>query len=69
MGTKVSPSLTASVLNLSGVGPRVKEKLNRIGIHTIQDLLFHLPLRYQDKTRISLIGTLQPGQEALIEGT
>jgi len=69
LGTKVSPSLTASVLNLSGVGPRVEEKLNRIGIHTIEDCLFHLPLRYQDKTRISLIGTLQPGQEALIEGT
>jgi len=67
--TKVSSSLTASVLNLSGVGPKVEEKLNRIGIYTVQDLLFHLPLRYQDKTRISLIGTLQPGQEALIEGT
>ncbi len=69
MVTKVSSSLTASVLNLSGVGPKVEEKLNRIGIYTVQDLLFHLPLRYQDKTRISLIGTLQPGQEALIEGT
>ena len=69
MGTKASPSLTDSVLKLSGVGPRVEEKLNRIGILTIQDLLFHLPLRYQDKTQLSLIGTLQPGQEALIEGT
>ncbi len=69
MGTKASPSLTGSVLGLSGVGPRVEEKLNRIGIHTIQDCLFHLPLRYQDKTRLALIGTLQPGQEALIEGT
>lgn len=51
------------------MGPRVEEKLNHIGITTIQDVLFHLPLRYQDKTRLSLIGTLQPGQEALIEGT
>ncbi len=69
MGTKASPSLTGSVLGLSGVGPRVEERLNRIGIYTVQDLLFHLPLRYQDKTRLTLIGTLQPGQEALIEGT
>jgi len=69
LGTKASPSLTGSVLDLSGVGPRVEEKLNRIGIYTVQDLLFHLPLRYQDKTRLALIGTLQPGQEALIEGT
>jgi len=69
LGTKASPSLTDSVLKLTGVGPRVEEKLNRIGILTVQDLLFHLPLRYQDKTQLSLIGTLQPGQEALIEGT
>jgi len=69
LGTKASPSLTGSVLGLSGVGPRVEERLNRIGIYTVQDLLFHLPLRYQDKTRLTLIGTLQPGQEALIEGT
>ena len=69
MGTKASPSLTGSVLGLSGVGPRVEEKLNRIGIYRVQDLLFHLPLRYQDKTHLALIGTLQPGQEALIEGT
>ena len=69
MGTTASPSLTGSVLGLSGVGPRVEERLNRIGIYTVQDLLFHLPLRYQDKTRLTLIGTLQPGQEALIEGT
>ncbi len=69
MSSRTPLSLTDSVLNLSGVGPRVEEKLNRIGIHTIQDMLFHLPLRYQDKTRLSLIGTLQAGQEALIEGT
>ena len=69
MGTKASLTLTDSVLELSGVGPKVEEKLNRVGILTIQDCLFHLPLRYQDKTRLSLIGTLQAGQEALVEGT
>jgi ATP-dependent DNA helicase RecG len=69
LATKASASLTDSVLKLSGVGPRVEEKLNRIGIFTIQDLLFHLPFRYQDKTQLSLIGSVQPGQEALIEGT
>ncbi len=69
MGTKASLTLTDSVLELSGVGPKVEEKLNRVGIQTIQDCLFHLPLRYQDKTRLSLIGTLQAGQEALVEGT
>jgi len=69
LGTKISLALTDSVLELSGVGPKVEEKLNRVGILTIQDCLFHLPLRYQDKTRLSLIGSLQAGQEALVEGT
>ncbi|MCK5667445.1 MAG: ATP-dependent DNA helicase RecG, partial [Gammaproteobacteria bacterium] len=69
MATKASLTLTDSVLELSGVGPKVEEKLNRVGILSIQDCLFHLPLRYQDKTRLSLIGTLQAGQEALVEGT
>jgi len=69
LGTKTSLALTDSVLELSGVGPKVEEKLNRMGILTIQDCLFHLPLRYQDKTRLSLIGSLQAGQEALVEGT
>ncbi len=40
-----------------------------MGIFSIQDLLFHLPFRYQDKTELSPIGSLQHGQEALIEGT
>ncbi len=45
------------------------ENLEKIGISTIQDLLFHLPLRYQDRTRIYPIGSLRHGQEALIQGT
>jgi len=69
LATKAPLTLTDSVLELSGVGPKVEEKLNRVGILSIQDCLFHLPLRYQDKTRLSLIGTLQAGQEALVEGT
>ncbi len=44
------------------------ERLARLGIVLVQDLLFHLPLRYQDRTRIYPIGSLQPGQEVLIEG-
>jgi ATP-dependent DNA helicase RecG len=44
------------------------ERLARLGIHTIQDLLFHLPLRYQDRTRIQLIGGLRHGDQAVIEG-
>lgn len=69
MGTKTPLTLTDSILKLAGIGSRIEEKLNRVGIFTIQDCLFHLPLRYQDKTRLSLINSLQTGQEVLIEGT
>ncbi len=55
------------VASLKGVGPKVKEKLARLGIENKQQMLFHLPLRYEDRTRITPIGSLQPGQRALIE--
>lgn len=45
------------------------ERLARLGITTVQDLLFHLPLRYQDRTRLVPIADLRPGVEALVEGT
>lgn len=58
-----------SVTTLKGVGPQIAERLQKIGISTIQDLLFHLPFRYQDRTHIVPIGTLRPGDHAVIEGT
>ncbi|MDH5179423.1 MAG: ATP-dependent DNA helicase RecG, partial [Gammaproteobacteria bacterium] len=53
---------------LKGVGPRVAERLSHLGINTVQDLLFHLPLRYEDRTRITPIGSLRPGDTAVIQG-
>jgi len=44
------------------------EKLEHLGITSLQDLLFHLPLRYQDRTRVVPIGSLRPGDEAVVEG-
>jgi len=57
-----------SVQTLKGVGPAVAGKLEKLGITSIQDVLFHLPLRYEDRTRITPIGALQSGQQAVIEG-
>ena len=57
-----------SVRHLKGVGPRMLEKLARLGIHSINDLLLHLPLRYQDRTRVVAIGSLRAGDDAVIEG-
>ncbi|MEN8167513.1 MAG: ATP-dependent DNA helicase RecG [Pseudomonadota bacterium] len=56
------------VTSLKRVGPKVAERLSRLGILTLQDLLFHLPLRYQDRTRIQPIGSLRHGDQAVIEG-
>ena len=60
---------TVSVTDLKGVGAALAEKLAKVGLETLQDILFHLPLRYQDRTRIVPIGTLRPGQDAVVEGT
>ncbi|MCR4332376.1 MAG: ATP-dependent DNA helicase RecG [Sulfuricaulis sp.] len=57
-----------SVTALKGVGPKLAEKLKRLGLHTVQDVLFHLPLRYQDRTRVLPMGGLRPGMEAVVEG-
>ena len=56
------------ITQLRGAGPRIAERLRSIGIKTVQDLLFHLPYRYQDRTRINPIGGLLPGQEILVQG-
>ena len=57
-----------SVTALKGVGAAMAEKLAKVGLETIQDVLFHLPLRYQDRTRVVPIGALRPGQDAVVEG-
>ena len=59
---------TVPVTALKGVGAALAEKLAKVGLETLQDLLFHLPLRYQDRTRIVPIGALRPGQDAVVEG-
>ena len=58
----------ASIDNLRGVGPQLSQKLNKLGLYSIQDLLFHLPLRYIDRTKITPIGGVQPQTEVVIEG-
>ncbi|MPQ76447.1 ATP-dependent DNA helicase RecG [Hydrogenovibrio sp. JE_KL2] len=57
-----------TLTSLKGVGEKQLEKLHRLGLHTVQDLLFHLPLRYQDKTKLTPLSNLFVGQEALVEG-
>jgi ATP-dependent DNA helicase RecG len=57
------------VEQLKGVGPRLAERLTNLGVTSVQDLLFHLPSRYQNRTRLTPLAELTPGGEALVEGT
>ncbi|CAH0993128.1 ATP-dependent DNA helicase RecG [Sinobacterium norvegicum] len=57
-----------TVSTLKGVGPKMVEKLNKIGVFSVQDVLFHLPMRYQDRSKITPLAALQMGSEAVIEG-
>ena len=61
--------LDAVPLNtLTGVGAAQSSRLAKIGLHTVQDLLLHLPLRYEDRTHLYPIGELLPGVYASVEG-
>ena len=60
--------LNDPVTLLQGVGPALEQKLDKLGIRTIQDILFHLPYRYIDRTRLTPIGALQAGNQAYIQG-
>ncbi len=53
---------------LKGVGPSLATKLEKIGLFSIQDILFHLPLRYEDKTRVMTVRDLLPGMSTNIIG-
>ncbi|RLA02332.1 MAG: ATP-dependent DNA helicase RecG [Gammaproteobacteria bacterium] len=62
-------TLSQPVTELKGVGNKVAERLQKLGIWQVQDLLFHLPLRYQDRTRLLPLGSLRSHQEGLVEGS
>ncbi|MFC0179683.1 ATP-dependent DNA helicase RecG [Thorsellia kenyensis] len=53
---------------LKGVGPALAKKLNKLNILTVKDLLFHLPLRYEDRTKITPVGQVSPLEYATIFG-
>ncbi len=56
------------ITRLRGVGAALAEKLARLGVTSVQDLLFILPTRYEDRTRIEPIGALVAGRRAVVEG-
>ncbi len=61
-------TLAAPLSDLNGVGPALAKKLERLGLFRIEDLLFLLPLRYEDRTQLVKLGALQLGQRCLVTG-
>ena len=53
---------------LKGVGPALAKKLGKLGLSCVEDLLFLLPLRYEDRTQLVKIGALAAGARCLVAG-
>ena len=65
---EAKPTQAAPITSLRGVGDALALRLRALGVETTQDLLFLLPLRYEDRTRLVPLGELRPGQRASVEG-
>ena len=63
-GTRAATPLTT----LKGVGPALATKLEKLGLYRVEDLLFLLPLRYEDRTQLVKIGSLVAGTRCLVTG-
>ena len=60
--------LNKSIDGIKGVGPKVKNQLQKLGIETIQDALFYLPKSYENRTKLTKIIDVEPGNAYQIEG-
>ena len=54
--------------SLKGVGPALEKTLRKLNLYRVDDLLFLLPLRYEDRTQLAKIGALEAGTRCLIAG-
>ena len=66
--SKALEELARPVQFVRGVGPKRAAELGKFGIDTLEDLLYHLPFRYEDRRRVCTIAEVAVGQEAGIEG-
>ncbi len=60
-------ALSDPIISISGLGKKTSDRLNQLGIHTLEHLVFHLPSRYQDKTSITPLSKVSVSDEVLIE--
>ncbi|SMN01411.1 ATP-dependent DNA helicase RecG [uncultured Candidatus Thioglobus sp.] len=59
--------LSDSIISINGLGPKAQDKLNAIGIYNLEHLLFHLPFRYQNKTKFTPLNSATVGDEILVQ--
>lgn len=59
---------SGKLTDLKGVGPKLAEQLGKLNIHSLTDLAFHLPFRYEDRSKITPIAGLMPMRPAVIQG-
>ena len=64
-----SPLSQIGLTTLKGVGPKMAKKLEKLHLHSVLDLLFHLPNRYQDRTRVTPIAAVRGNEFATIVAT
>ncbi|SFF59693.1 ATP-dependent DNA helicase RecG [Fontimonas thermophila] len=67
-GGPVAPTLDSEIAYLKGAGPAIAQRLRALDLHCVRDLLFHLPLRYEDRRRHTPLAHLRPDEEALVRG-
>ena len=61
-------SLASPLTALRGIGPALAKKLERLNLYRVEDLLFLLPLRYEDRTQLVKLGALEIGTRCLVTG-
>jgi len=60
--------LEKNIQDVKGVGPRRAKMLGKLGIEKIEDLLYHIPRQYRDRSQIRMINQVEPGQEITVAG-
>ena len=66
MPAKQKEFIYSSLQFIKGVGPRKAADLKRVGLSIVQDLLYRLPFRYEDRTKAQLVASLRPGHRAAV---
>ncbi len=67
-GNQPASSLAAPLTVLKGVGPALAKTLERLDLFRVEDVLFLLPFRYEDRTKLNRIGSVRPGMRCLVSG-